>query len=288
MIRSMTGYALVERETPWGVLTWELRSINHRFLDISLRLPEDLRVLEGRVRERIQAKLARGKVDCTLRVKASAVRGVALHLDMELVTQLLSAAHTVASIAESAQPINALDILRWPGVIMTDAVNPEPEFALALDLLDVGLAQLIENRTQEGARLQAVLTERCAAISVLVEQVRTRLPEISTRLRQRLRDRLAELSSELDPQRLEQEILLTTQRMDVDEELARLTSHLAEARRVFNQPDPAGRRLDFLLQEFNREANTLGSKSIDAETSRLAVEMKVLIEQIREQVQNIE
>jgi len=290
MIRSMTGFARTECDAPWGSVAWELRSVNHRYLEISQRLPEDLRALETRFRQQVAARLKRGKVDCTLRVKWEAAGDRELALDMVLAERVTEAAARIRTrVGELAMP-GTIDLLRWPGVVREQERDLEPVADLAADALAQALDELDAARQREGERLATALAERCDAIAALVEQVRSALPAIRAGLRTRLLERLGTLDLDVDPQRLEQELAIQLGKMDVDEELDRLASHIAEVRRILaaGADEANGRRLDFLMQEFNREANTLGSKSVDGETTRIAVELKVLIEQMREQVQNIE
>jgi len=290
MIRSMTGFARTECDAPWGSVAWELRSVNHRYLEISQRLPEDLRALETRFRQQVAARLRRGKVDCTLRVKWEAAADRELAVDMELAERVAEAAVSIrARVGELAMP-GAIDLLRWPGVVREQERDLEPVAELASTALAQALDELDAARRREGERLALALAERCAAVSTLMDQVRESLPSIRAALKTRLLERLAGLDLDTDPQRLEQELAIQLGKMDVDEEIDRLASHVAEVRRILSSGDDEanGRRLDFLMQEFNREANTLGSKSVDTETTRIAVELKVLIEQMREQVQNIE
>jgi uncharacterized protein (TIGR00255 family) len=287
-LASMTGFARVEASGAWGTLVCELRSVNHRFLDVSLRLPDSCRSLESELRSRLQSGLRRGKVDCTVQHRPQAAAAGALEIDETLLSQLLAAARRVTDSTPAQAHINAVDVLRWPGVVREDTTALEALPAAASDLLDKALRELQQARLREGARLAALIEQRCESLSTLVNEVRTRLPEIHQKVRARLEERLGELGGDLNQDRLEQEIVLLLQRLDVAEELDRLVGHITEARRTLDAPEPAGRRLDFLLQEFNREANTLSSKSQDLETTRAAVEMKVLIEQMREQVQNIE
>lgn len=288
MIHSMTAFARREGETPWGVLTWELRTVNHRYLEISPRLPEDLRVLETAARERINNLLQRGKVDCQLRLQTVSRQSGDFALDHELIGRLTAAAAEVDAQLQRPAPLSALEVLRWPGVIQSSQPDHEQLAAAALQILDEALAELQATRAREGAKLKDMILQRCDAIAEQAALAAQRLPEVRTRLREKLLARLAEVKGELDPMRVEQEMVLLSQRLDVEEELDRLGAHLAEVRRIMNKPGPAGRRLDFLMQELHREANTLGSKSGDVETTRASMEMKVLIEQMREQVQNIE
>lgn len=291
MLRSMTAFARQQQQTEWGTLSWELRSVNHRYLELSLRLPEELRALEGAVREHASAQIARGKLDCNLRLQTDA--GMAstsgLHINRALAEAVTHACREVEGLLEHPAPLNALDILRWPGVVEAPQVNQEQLGAQALALLDQALAELVATREREGARLEALIVERCQTMQTRVTEVRSLLPQIHARLRVKLTDRVLELKAGFDPARMEQEmLLLLLQKIDVDEELTRLTAHLDEVLHVLGATAPAGRRLDFLMQELNREANTLGSKSADVESARAAIDLKVLIEQVREQIQNIE
>jgi uncharacterized protein (TIGR00255 family) len=288
MIRSMTAFARAEADTEFGQLTWELRSVNHRYLEISLRMPEELRSLEPVVRERVGKALGRGKVECNLRYRPATDNGADLQLDPEVVERVGRAcAHLGAQLGQ-IQPLNPLELLRWPGVLQETERDLTPLAGQASALLDQALAELGATRAREGAQIHDLLASRCTAMVELLRAERTRLPQVRARLREKLTARLAELQAAVDQDRLEQELVFLAQKMDVDEELDRLDGHIAEVRRVLERPEPVGRRLDFLMQEFNREANTLGSKSADADTTRTAVELKVLIEQMREQVQNVE
>jgi uncharacterized protein (TIGR00255 family) len=290
MIRSMTGFARTERDAAWGSVAWELRSVNHRYLETGLRLPEELRALETRFRQQVAARLRRGKVDCTLRVGWTAAGDRELALDVELAARVAEAAESIRRRVGALAPPGTMDLLRWPGVVREQERDLEPVAELAAAALAQALDELDAARQREGERLAVALADRCEAIAVLVEQVRAALPAIRAGLRTRLLERLGTLDLEVEPQRLEQELAIQLGKMDVDEELDRLASHIAEVRRILatGADEANGRRLDFLMQEFNREANTLGSKSVDSETTRIAVELKVLIEQMREQVQNIE
>jgi len=289
MIRSMTGFARRERQGPWGTITCELRSVNHRYLEPSLRLPEDLRGLETEARQLLAANLRRGKVDAGLYLRGMATTPPALEINRPLVEQLLAGAATVRGLAgDAAGTVDALDVLRWPGVIRDAERDVAPVAAAAMELLDETVLDLNEARAREGARIREMLLQRCEALRESVATVRARLPEVAARIRARVVERVAQLGTAVDGERLEQEITLLAYKMDVEEELDRLGSHITETLQVLDSTEPAGRRLDFLMQEFNREANTLSSKSQDAETTRAAVDMKVLIEQMREQVQNVE
>jgi uncharacterized protein (TIGR00255 family) len=286
MIRSMTAYASGERATPWGTLACELRAVNHRFLEIGMRAPEELRALEPQLRERISARVSRGKLDLTLRLRpVEAAAG--LHVDEALLGQLSAIARDAASHFPGLRT-QFTDLLQFPGVLDDAGIDLPSLQADAVALLETTLDEFVAARGREGEKLAAVMRERIDAIERIVAQVRQWLPDIRAALRAKLDAKLADLKLPLDPGRLEQEVVLNLQKIDVDEELDRLASHVSEARRVLGLPEAVGRRLDFLLQEFNREANTLGSKSVDARTSNIAVELKVLIEQVREQVQNLE
>lgn len=289
MVRSMTAYARAQRHTAQGELTWELRAVNHRFLEPHLRLPEELRGLEPAVRERLAARLSRGKLDVTLRLAPEPGGDPgALTLNTRLLEQLLAVADTVGRrIGEPANP-HVFELLRWPGLLLEPERDLDALGAAALDLLEGAIDELVAGREREGARLRTLMLERCAALEAQVAEVRERMPMVLANIRARLAERLGELRAELDPARLEQEMALLAQRLDVDEEMDRLLSHLTEVRDALDSREPAGRRLDFLMQELNREANTLGSKSADAAVTRAVVAMKVLIEQLREQVQNLE
>ena len=290
MTRSMTAFTRQEIKTGWGILSWEMRTVNHRFLEMHVRLPDDMRMLETAVRERISNRLNRGKVDCTLRFHPVAnAQHTSLSLNRELIKLLLAANKEVQEMmTEQPAQLGSLDILRWPGVIQVVETDPDQLQIEALKLLDGCLEELCANRQREGAKMKEIILQRSDAISEQVKLVKQRLPEIFVNQRQKLINRLEELKSELDMSRLEQEMAYIAQKIDVAEELDRLDVHIEEVQRVLQQDEPVGRRLDFLMQELNREANTLGSKSVDSKTTRASVEMKVLIEQMREQIQNIE
>jgi len=285
-IRSMTAYASGERTTPWGTLGCELRAVNHRFLELGARLPDELRALEPALRERVSTRVSRGKVDLTLRFRSSE-SAVSLQVDQTLVARLGELAAGLRGSFPELR-VGLVELLQFPGVLQSQAADPAELQAQALALLDSVLAEFVAAREREGGKLVAAILERVDGIERIAGEVRGLVPLIREGQRSKLQARLAELAQGADPARVEQELVLSLQKLDVDEELDRLSSHVDEIRRVFRQKEPVGRRLDFLLQEFNREANTLGSKSVDARTSNAAVELKVLIDQIREQVQNIE
>ncbi|PLX62752.1 MAG: YicC family protein [Sedimenticola selenatireducens] len=288
MISSMTSFSRRESRDELGELVCELRSVNHRYLELFVRLPEELRALEPLVRERVAARLGRGKVDCLFRFvpSKSATAGVAVN--ERFAQQIIDAAGEVGLLLHESVPPRAIDILRWPGVLETEELDLTPVHKRAAALLDETLDGLVESRQREGGRLAELIIQRCGAMREEVAKVKQLMPQLLVSLRDRLRARLAELTAELDEGRIEQEMVLLTQRLDVDEEMDRLQTHLDEVEAVLARDEPVGRRLDFLMQELNREANTLGSKSNDVEMTRVSVELKVLIEQMREQIQNIE
>ena len=287
MIRSMTAFASAESETAHGNLSIELRSVNHRYLELSPRLPDDLRGFEPQLRETLAARLSRGKVDINVRLKTTATRAGTLDVDEDLLGRLAEKAQALAG-RFPALHVDFPSLLGWPGVLREQSADAEGLQAAAAAVLEQALDGLVSTREREGARLAVFLRERLDGIEAIVASVREHLPEVRSATRARLDQRLAEIKQPADPGRIEQEIVLQLQRMDVDEELDRLASHIAEARRIFGMGEAVGRRLDFLMQEFNREANTLGSKAADPRTTQAAVELKVLIEQMREQVQNLE
>ena len=287
MVHSMTAFARNEQATAHGTLSWELRSVNHRYLEPHLRLPEAFRDLEGAVREALRQGLSRGKVECTLRF-AEENAGKQLQVDSERARQVIAAAEQVAALIQQPAPLNPLEVLAWPGVLVADSADPQALNAAALKLFDQALSELKAGRASEGAELAKLLNERLDSILEEVAALRELVPQMLAGQRQKIETRFAEMQAELDPQRLEQELVLLAQKSDVAEELDRLSTHVSEARRVLKAGGAAGRRLDFLMQELNREANTLGSKSVVAEVSQTSMELKLLIEQMREQVQNLE
>ncbi len=286
MIHSMTGYARQEFKGDWGTAVWEIRSVNQRYLETYLRLPEQLRGLEPILRERLRQRLERGKVECNLRFESQSQSGT-LHVNEALAEQLIDNALWVIDRAGQGQ-LNPLDVLRWPGVIAAEEQDMDALNTHLLAGFDQVLGQFIDSRQSEGSKLKSLIEQRLDNIQAQVIKVRAHMPQILDWQRQKLIDRLAEAKLELDPLRVEQEIVLLAQRIDVAEELDRLETHIGETRKILSKGGACGRRLDFMMQEFNRESNTLGSKSINAETTQVAVELKVLIEQMREQIQNIE
>ena len=295
MISSMTGFARLEQSGSYGQLTCEVRSVNHRYLEPGFRLPEELRALESELRQTLARELRRGTVDCTIHLRGSHEAERELLVDDEAVDRLLARSRDITERAAAKglgashlSSIDPIEVLRWPGVLREQATETESLHAACRQLFVATVRQLAEARHREGERLQELVEQRCVALAELVTTVRSRLPEWRQRWRDKLRERLAELAVQVDADRFEQEVALILQRADVDEELDRLDGHLVEIRRVMAGSEAAGRRLDFLMQELNREANTLSSKSQELDTTRIAVDMKVLIEQMREQIQNIE
>lgn len=287
MTRSMTAFSRQELQQPWGTLIWELRSVNHRYLEPHFRLPESLRDIEGKLREQLRQALSRGKVECTLRFVPE--RGSeSMQVDQIRAQEVIDALAQVSQLLSDSRPVSPMDVLAWPGVLQESTLDMAAVKREALRLFSQALHDLVAGREREGVELAELIQHRLDAIERITEDVRALMPKILQGQRDNLRARLAELSAELDTARLEQEIVLIAQKADVDEETDRLQTHVQEVRRVLGQKGPIGRRLDFLMQELNREANTLSSKSIVAATTRNAVELKVLIEQMREQIQNIE
>jgi uncharacterized protein (TIGR00255 family) len=288
MTRSMTGFARVEAQLEQGDLAWELRAVNHRFLDAQFKMPEDFRRLEPELRKRLGAKLTRGKVDCSLRFRAAENTATESGIRSEALDRLIALLAEVRQREPYAAAPDALDMLRWPGLLEEPETDLTALLEAATDLFEQALIQMQNMRESEGARMHAVILDRCDSIDQAVAAMRERAPEVKQTIRKRLDDRIAQICAELDPQRLEQEVAILAQKSDIDEELDRLDSHVKEVRDTLSKNKPVGRRLDFLMQELNREANTIGSKSPDTDTTRIAVDIKVAIEQMREQVQNIE
>jgi uncharacterized protein (TIGR00255 family) len=289
MIHSMTGFASAEIQTQSGRLAWEMRSVNHRYLEIGLRLPEEFRVLEPVIREHMGEQLGRGKVDANLRFTRSQDAGEnEWELDTDLASSLLSLQQQLQQISGTQQDMNLTSLLRWPGMVSERPPDSEPLQKDAMALLELAVTELKASRGREGEKMADVIGERIDGVENVVLEVRRFMPEIRLALKQRMLNRLADLPQDLDPGRLEQEVAILVQKTDVDEELDRLDAHVTEARRILKLDEPVGRRLDFLMQEFNRESNTLSSKSVDNRSTQAAMELKVLIEQMREQVQNIE
>ncbi|MCW8922393.1 MAG: YicC family protein [Gammaproteobacteria bacterium] len=288
MTKSMTAFARCQSSEAFGTLIWELRSVNHRYLDIHMRLPDELRGMEGRYRELINADLSRGKLECCLRFKADSVLNGGVEVNQDYAKSMIHACEQLNAILHQSSVINVVDILKWPGVVKESALDMKPVAEASEALLKQALAELVSNREREGARLKDLIVQRCVAVAAIVTQLREQMPEIRDNHRQKILLRFEELKAEPDMDRLEQELVYLAQKMDIDEELDRLDAHVEELRDVLNRDEAIGRRLDFLMQELNREANTLGSKSADIRMTQASVELKVLIEQMREQIQNIE
>jgi uncharacterized protein (TIGR00255 family) len=285
---SMTAFSRQQSEQEWGSLTWEIRSVNHRYLEVSLRLPDLFRGLENSIRGAVRKKLSRGKIECQLRYKAGESFQSELHLNRALIQKLIQANMEIEQLTGASTVLSSTEILRWPGVIQDQEFDITAIEKPAFELFGDALEDLVASRQREGEELKGFIQKRIDSIRKIVSTVKTAMPEILAAQRQNLADKLDALKADLEPSRLEQEITLLAQKADVDEELDRLASHLNEVERVLSNAGQKGRRLDFLMQELNREANTLSSKSIVAETTLSAVELKVLIEQMREQIQNVE
>lgn len=287
MTHSMTGFARNQETFTWAQLTWEIRSINHRYLEPHFRLPETLRLLEPNLREILRNKIARGKVEVSLQVQKTTAQQT-INIDENLAKEVIQAAETINHQLSKPATINPMQILQWPGVIQESEIDPEQAKANALSSFSTAVDDLIQQRAREGKELKNHITNRLDQVNALVEKTRLVLPELKQNQRSKLLEKLSVLEVEVDQDRLEQELVYLAQKSDVDEELDRLETHANEVKNCLNQKKPVGRRLDFLMQELNREANTLSSKATVSDTTQTAVELKVLIEQMREQVQNIE
>lgn len=288
MIQSMTAFARSQSQATWGNAVCELRSINHRYLELIVRLPENLQQLEGAMRERVRQYIKRGKVECQIRYQPGDASGSEITINKHLAEQLCKANETIAAMLKHAAPINSMDILHWPGILQIAEIDLEIIQDELLQLLEHTLKDLVTAREREGKELKQLFLQRLDAMKIEIGKVRQHMPEIMVMQRERLITRFSEAKIQLETNRLEQEMVMFAQKIDVSEELDRIDAHISEVRRILKQGGIAGRRLDFLMQELNREANTLGSKSIDVDTTRASVELKVLIEQMREQVQNVE
>lgn len=288
MVYSMTAFSRQQLEHEWGSLTWEIRSVNHRYLEPSIRLPENFRSLENPIRKQLRDKLYRGKIECLLRFRTVEANQIDWHLNLDLISQLTKANLEINSNIGGDYKLSSLDILKWPGVISDQPIDEEIFNKEAMGLFEKALDDLMVVREREGASLRDAILKRIASIQRIIDSIQAKMPSIILKQKENLLNKLEDIKAEFEPTRLEQEITLLAQKADVDEELDRLNSHLQEAKRVLDSGGQIGRRLDFLMQELNREANTLSSKSIVVETTQSAVELKVLIEQMREQIQNIE
>lgn len=294
MLKSMTAYARKERKLSHATIAIELRSVNHRFLEISLKIPDELRMMEIDIRNCIKGKLSRGKLDVSLQLQIQSKNDGQIHFNSELAAQLAKSLHEIDKVIYNAAPVNAIDILNWPGVLDSSSNLEHDNKKLSQIQADVisqlssTLDTLIDSREREGEALKQTIIQRCKELSQLIEKIREDMPNILQLQRERLEVRLQTLKVEMNEERLEQEVVLITQKADIDEELDRLDVHLIEINRIIESNEPAGRCMDFIMQELNREANTMGSKSISTLTTQASVDMKVIIEQMREQIQNIE
>lgn len=288
MTRSMTAFARYEEQTDLGTLSWEIRSVNNRYLEVGFRLDESFRPLEMAMRKFISDTLGRGKVEVALRYKSPEQQQDSLEINEALAERVISRYQQLAALSDNAAPLDLMKVMQWPGVIETPSLDQEALSERVMASLQKALIDLVDTREREGAALQIMIEQRCQQIHRIAEEVRERMPEILQNHRQKLQERVQDLAINLEPERLEQEMVLLAQKSDVAEELDRLQNHVREVESVLQRDEPIGRRLDFLMQELNREANTLGSKSIDTDTTRYSVDLKVLIEQMREQIQNIE
>ena len=288
MVYSMTAFSRQQLEHEWGSLTWEIRSVNHRYLEPSVRLPENFRSLENPIRKQLRDKLYRGKIECLLRFRTVEANQIDWQLNLDLISQLTKANLEINNNIGGDYKLSSLDILKWPGVISDRSIDEEIFNKEAMGLFEKALDDLMLVREREGASLRDAILKRIASIQRIIDSIQAKMPSIIMKQKENLLNKLEDIKAEFEPTRLEQEITLLAQKADVDEELDRLNSHLQEAKRVLDSGGQIGRRLDFLMQELNREANTLSSKSIVVETTQSAVELKVLIEQMREQIQNIE
>jgi uncharacterized protein (TIGR00255 family) len=288
MTKSMTAFARIQQAIDAGELIWELRSVNHRYLELHMKLPDDFRASEGRYREILQQRLKRGKIECFLRFKANVQASDSIEVNQAQAKALVKACQKINDLLHQPSEVDPMEILQWPGVVQESRLDMKPVLAAAETALNAALDELIANREREGKRMADLITQRCESIQQIVADTRKKMPQIQSRYQQKIHDRLETLKIEVNQERLEQELVHLAQKMDVDEELDRLDSHLQEMRDVLARDEAIGRRLDFLMQELNREANTLGSKSADISSTNASVELKVLIEQMREQIQNIE
>ena len=288
MICSMTAYGRVENSDNQNSISCEIRSINHRYSEISIRLPDELRPLEQKIRNHISDKIKRGKIECNIRIEQQDAYNEALSINKDLLKNIIEVAEKINSNLSTSTSLNSLDLLRWPGVLRKKTLDVKKIDKLLFKLVDEAIDIVIDTRQREGKKIKKMITDRCSKIKKIINDVRKKMPTILKSFRKKLTDRVQEISSELDNERFEQELLYISQKMDIEEEIDRLNAHIDEVIRVIDQKGPIGRRLDFLMQEMNRESNTLGSKSYHIKTSNASVELKVLVEQMREQIQNIE
>jgi uncharacterized protein (TIGR00255 family) len=284
----MTGFASISREFPGGMLSLELRAVNHRYLDVQMRLPEELRIIEPQLRDLISGKVSRGKLECRVGINQIDTAAPTLEINHEFLTKLLAVAGEIQNHAVEMKGLSVGELMRWPGVLKSNELAPEVLHQMCLENLATVLKDFNASREREGEKLKTLLQERVDAMEGIVAAIRPKLPQILEAYMTKLSGRLREALDNVDDDRIKQEFALFAQKIDVDEELSRLTTHLTEVRRILKTGGQAGKRLDFLMQELNREANTLGSKSVSTETTQASVELKVLIEQMREQIQNLE
>ena len=284
MTKSMTAFARSES----GHISWEIRSVNHRYLEVGIKVPDAFRSLEIGLRNKLKARLNRGKIDCQLRIGHSQASEASLSIDEKLLEDLTGALATIIPKLETVAPVNPLEVLKWPGILSEPTEDEESIKKTVVELFDTALAQLIEMRSSEGAELRKIILEKLADLRSIVEQAATEAPIISARQRDKMISKLNDLKIDADPGRIEQELVIMAQKSDVAEELDRLNTHIEEVSATLDSKEAVGRRLDFLMQELNREANTLSSKAVATNTTIQAVELKVAIEQMREQIQNIE
>lgn len=288
MAKSMTAFARVQQSLEQGELVWELRSVNQRFLELHFKMPEDFRASETRFREILQHRLKRGKVECFLRFRANAEQSESISVNLKQAKSLVQACQEINNLLHQPSEVDPVEILQWPGVVQESTLDMKPVLDASVTALNSALDELIANRVREGERMRELIIQRCASIQKIVNKTRKKMPEIQARHQEKIRQRLELIKIDVNHDRLEQELVHLMQKMDVDEEIDRLDSHLKEIQDVLNRDEAVGRRLDFLMQELNREANTLGAKSADIGSTNASVELKVLIEQMREQIQNIE
>jgi len=287
-LNSMTGFGRVEAQAPDGRLEIEIRSVNHRYLDLQFRLPEGFRAFEQELRQLVAASVKRGKVDAIVAFSSHQDERHAPRLNMARAEEVIAQVEAVAQQMKNPAAVSPLAVLRTPGVLEEQPIDIDANLAATKDALQVAVDQLLISRAAEGNKVRVMLEDRCRDIEAIVTAVQKRLPAVLGDIRKRIEQRIESLHAQVDPERLEQELAIIAQKLDVAEELDRLTAHVSEVRSTFDNDQPVGRRLDFLMQELNREANTLGSKSADTQTTQSAVDLKVLIEQMREQVQNVE
>lgn len=288
MIHSMTAYGRVENSEGQNSISCEIRSVNHRYSEISIRLPEELRPLEQKIRDHISGKIKRGKIECNIRIEKHNAYDESLSINQDLLKNIIEAAKRINSDLSTSAPLDSLDLLRWPGVLEKSTLDAEEIGKLLFPLVNEAIDIVIDTRQREGEKIKKMLTDRCTKIKEIISNVKKQIPDILKNYRKKLTQRVQEISDELDNDRLEQELLFLSQKADIEEEIDRLGAHVDEVVRVIDRKEPIGRRLDFLMQEMNRESNTLGSKSNHIYTSNASVELKVVIEQMREQIQNIE